>query len=106
MSAETSRIGQSAGATGDIVISIDAMGGDRGVADVVRGMGMSLEKNPRLRYIVHGDAEALKRAIEKDPRLAGRSEVRHAEGVVAMDDKPSRSCAAPRAPACGARSRR
>jgi len=90
MSAETSRIGQSAGATGDIVISIDAMGGDRGVADVVRGMGMSLEKNPRLRYIVHGDAEALKRAIEKDPRLAGRSEVRHAEGVVAMDDKPSK----------------
>ena len=66
------------------------MGGDRGVADVVRGMGMSLEKNPRLRYIVHGDAGLLDRSIRQGSPLAERTEVRHAPGVVAMDEKPSR----------------
>jgi glycerol-3-phosphate acyltransferase PlsX len=77
-------------ASGDIVLSIDAMGGDRGVADVVRGMAMSLEKNPRLRYIVHGDGDLLHRSIRAGTALAERTEVRHAPGVVAMDDKPSR----------------
>jgi glycerol-3-phosphate acyltransferase PlsX len=88
----TSPVGTPAGSpgTGDVVISIDAMGGDRGVADVVRGMSMSLAKNPRLRYILHGDGELLNRAIGKDASLAARTEVRHAEGVIAMDDKPSK----------------
>ena len=92
MTAETARIGAAGGAgtAGDIVISIDAMGGDRGVAEVVRGMGKSLEKNPRLRYILHGDGELLTRSIHKDSLLAARTEVRHAAGVVAMDDKPSK----------------
>ncbi|HRO12731.1 phosphate acyltransferase PlsX [Amaricoccus sp.] len=75
---------------GDVVISIDAMGGDRGVADVLRGMDMSLEKNSRLRYILHGDGDELDRHLRKATALAERTEVRHAPGVVAMDDKPSR----------------
>jgi phosphate acyltransferase len=79
------------GGTGDVVISIDAMGGDRGVGDVIHGMGKSLEKNPRLRYILHGDREVLNGAIRKGSELARRTEVRHATGVVAMDDKPSRA---------------
>jgi glycerol-3-phosphate acyltransferase PlsX len=77
-------------ASGDVVISIDAMGGDRGVADIVRGMAMSLAKNPRLRYLLHGDRALLDPAIRKDAGLARRTEVRHAPGVIAMDDKPSR----------------
>ena len=76
---------------GDVVISIDAMGGDRGVADVLRGMGKALELNPRLRYIVHGDAAALERGIKPKSPLAQRTEIRHAEGVIAMDEKPSRA---------------
>ncbi|HPG23235.1 MAG TPA: phosphate acyltransferase PlsX [Amaricoccus sp.] len=76
---------------GDIVISIDAMGGDRGVADVVRGMGKSLQKNPRLRYILHGDGAELHRAIQARSPLAERTDIRHAESVIAMDEKPSRA---------------
>ncbi len=76
---------------GDVVISIDAMGGDRGVADVLRGMGKALQQNPRLRYIVHGDAAALQRGIKPRSPLALRTDVRHAEGVIAMDEKPSRA---------------
>ncbi|MBA3323928.1 MAG: phosphate acyltransferase PlsX [Rhodobacteraceae bacterium] len=75
----------------DIVLSIDAMGGDRGVAEVIRGMGKSLAKNARLRYILHGDGEALAGAIRKATPLAARTEIRHADGVIAMDEKPSRA---------------
>lgn len=76
---------------GDIVLSIDAMSGERGVSEVVRGMGKSLRANGRLRYIVHGDAEALRRVIRARTPLAARTEIRHAETVVAMDEKPSRA---------------
>ncbi len=95
MNAETTRIGPSGGSPAfgspaDIVLSIDAMGGDRGVASVITGMAMSLEKNPRLRYIVHGDGETLEAALRRQSALAARTEVRHAAAVVAMDDKPSK----------------
>jgi glycerol-3-phosphate acyltransferase PlsX len=84
--------GQTAAAhSGDIVLSIDAMSGERGLGEVVRGMGKSLAENARLRYILHGDAEALGKAIRARSPLAARTEVRHAAGVVAMDEKPSRA---------------
>ena len=93
MTAETARIGPigSVPQTGDIVISIDGMGNDHGVGDIILGMDMSLEKNPRLRYILHGDGDLLARAIGKRAELAARTEIRHAAGVVTMDDKPSKA---------------
>jgi glycerol-3-phosphate acyltransferase PlsX len=75
----------------DIVIAIDAMGGDRGVGDVISGMGKSLGKNPRLRYILHGDGTLLHGAVKAGTLLASRTEIRHADGVVTMDDKPSKA---------------
>ncbi|MBP7240477.1 phosphate acyltransferase PlsX [Amaricoccus sp.] len=80
-----------AGRGGDIVLSIDAMSGERGLGEVVRGMGKSLSENGRLRYILHGDAEALRDAIRPRSLLLERTEVRHAASVVAMDEKPSRA---------------
>ncbi len=71
------------------IISIDAMGGDRGPAAVVAGMVKSIAENPDIRFIVHGDAPALTRLIAKRKRLAGLCDVRHAEKIVSMDDKPS-----------------
>ena len=93
MTADTARIGPlgNASGTGDIVISIDAMGGDRGVGEIIRGMDMSLQKNPRLRYILHGDKDMLERAMQKRGALAERTLIRHAAGVVTMEDKPSKA---------------
>ena len=71
MSPEAARIGSAAG--GDIVLSIDAMGGDRGIECVVLGMAKSLKKNPRLRYIVHGDEAALRSTIHRRSLLEERS---------------------------------
>jgi glycerol-3-phosphate acyltransferase PlsX len=91
MTARDARIDPAGAEPGDVVVTIDAMGGDRGVADVIRGMGKSLQKNPRLRYILHGQAELLQGAIHKRSPLSARTEIRHADGVIAMDEKPSKA---------------
>ena len=74
---------------GRIVISIDAMGGDRGPAAVIAGMLASANKNPDLAYIVHGDEAELGRLIGRRRGLAERCTVRHAPRAVTMNDKPS-----------------
>ena len=74
---------------GEVVISIDAMGGDRGPAAVVAGIAESAAKNPELRFIVHGPAAELERLIGRKRELAPRCEIRDAQGVVTMQDKPS-----------------
>ncbi|MEM7724367.1 MAG: phosphate acyltransferase PlsX [Pseudomonadota bacterium] len=71
------------------VVSIDAMGGDLGPAAVVSGMAKSIDKNPDLRFIVHGDGAELERLIAKRRGLADKCEVRHTDDVVTMDAKPS-----------------
>ncbi len=97
MTAEAPRPGShpepsaNASAARDVVLSVDAMGGDRGVSEVVRGMGKSLDKNPRLRFILHGDEGSLAAAIREGSPLARRTEIRHASTVIAMDEKPSRA---------------
>ena len=74
---------------GDVVISVDAMGGDSGAATVVAGIAASADKNPAIRFIVHGPEAELKRLIGRKRGLSDRCDIRHAEGVVRMDDKPS-----------------
>ena len=41
------------------VVSIDAMGGDRGPLPIVLGMAASAKKNPELHFIVHGPKDEL-----------------------------------------------
>ena len=72
-----------------IVLSIDAMGGDLGPEAVVSGMSRSAKANPAIRFLVFGPKKKLTKLIEKKKSLAGRCEVRAADGVVSMDDKPS-----------------
>ena len=72
-----------------IVISVDAMGGDRGPAAIVAGIVASAAKNPDIGFIVHGDEAELDRLIGRRKGLAARCEIRHAPRVVTMDDKPS-----------------
>lgn len=73
----------------DTVISIDAMGGDRGPAAVVAGMAKSAAKNPDIRFILHGPEKVLKPLVGRRRGLAARCEIRHAENAVSMGEKPS-----------------
>lgn len=71
------------------VISVDAMGGDRGPAAVVAGLVLSAARLPDARFILHGDSEVLTPLLARQPALSGRVDLRHAPRAVAMTDKPS-----------------
>ncbi len=85
----TAPVHQTANSETGIVISVDAMGGDRGPAAIVAGMALSAKKNPDIRFIVHGDEPTLTRLIAKRKQLAGICTIRHAAETVTMEEKPS-----------------
>lgn len=76
-------------ATERVIISVDAMGGDRGPAAVVAGLADSLAQHPRMDAILHGDEAVLRSLITRYPDLSSRVTIRHAERVVKMEDKPA-----------------
>ena len=73
------------------VISIDAMGGDRGPAPILTGMAHVLSGNPDVRFIVHGDETKLGELLRRRPNLQSHCEIRHATQVVSMSERPSRA---------------
>ncbi|MFV0512543.1 MAG: phosphate acyltransferase PlsX, partial [Jhaorihella sp.] len=74
---------------GRVVISVDAMGSDHGPSAIVDGIAKSADKNPDISFIVHGQKDELTRLIARKGDLLERCEIRDAQGVVTMDDKPS-----------------
>ncbi|MCB2111386.1 phosphate acyltransferase PlsX [Albidovulum sp.] len=77
------------GHSGRVVISVDAMGGDRGPAAVIAGMALSAARNPEIEFIVHGPEAMVSELVGRRPALSGRCTIRDAAGVVTMEDKPS-----------------
>ncbi|MCP5088836.1 MAG: phosphate acyltransferase PlsX [Rhodobacteraceae bacterium] len=75
--------------TNRTVISVDAMGGDRGTAAVVGGLAIAANKNRKIKYIVHGNEKLLTALMAKRKGLAERCEIRHTKETVGMEDKPS-----------------
>lgn len=74
---------------GSVVVSVDAMGGDRGPTAVIAGVADSAAENPDIRFIVHGPELELRKLIAQHKGLAERCIIRDAAGVVTMHDKPS-----------------
>mgnify|MGYP001627295010 CR=1 FL=1 len=74
------------------MISIDAMGGDHGPSVVVPGVARALAiLPPAVRFLLHGDEAAISAEVARCRGLADRAEVRHADRVVAMDEKPAQA---------------
>ncbi|MFI4936773.1 MAG: phosphate acyltransferase PlsX [Caulobacterales bacterium] len=74
-----------------LVISIDAMGGDHGPSVVAPAVARVVKAGSAARFLLHGDEKALSAALAKLPVLEGRVEIRHAERVVASDEKPAQA---------------
>ncbi len=72
-----------------IVISVDAMGSDRGPAAIVAGLVDCAQTIANLAFILHGDEAVLGPMVARHAILQGRCILRHADRVVTMDDKPS-----------------
>ena len=77
--------------SGPIRLSVDAMGGDNGPRIVLRGAEMTLKERGNVEFIFHGQEEVLAPLLDEFPALKPVSTLRHAETVIAMDDKPSQA---------------
>lgn len=73
----------------NLVISIDAMGGDKSPRVVIEGLVEASLKNPDVRFLVYGDESKVLPLLNKYPRLKGKCELRHSPEVVRNEDKPS-----------------
>lgn len=84
----TSERTQHAPDTRQVVLSVDAMGGDKGPAAVVAGVQRFMKGVDDTRVLLHGPADDL-RPLVKKRGLETRVEIRNAPQTVSMTDKPS-----------------
>lgn len=75
--------------SGEIVLALDAMGGDRGPSMVIRGANLARIRYPNLRFLLFGDENKLALLMKKFRKLRMASTIRHSEQVVDPNDKPS-----------------
>jgi glycerol-3-phosphate acyltransferase PlsX len=75
------------------IISIDAMGGDHGPAVVIPGLALAAEllAGRGVRFLVVGDETQIRTELARHAALGPLCEVRHADRVIAMDEKPAQA---------------
>jgi glycerol-3-phosphate acyltransferase PlsX len=72
-------------------IAVDAMGGDEGVRVMVEGAALARRRHDRFKFLLVGDEERIKLALENHPNLRAASEILHAPDVISGEDKPSQA---------------
>ncbi|MEM9045582.1 MAG: phosphate acyltransferase PlsX [Pseudomonadota bacterium] len=72
-----------------LILSVDAMGGDRGPAPVMGGLVRALKEEPRLQFLLHGDETVLRPLLTRRPQLAACAQIRHAPDKVEMSTQPT-----------------
>ena len=73
----------------NLVISIDAMGGDKSPRVVIEGLAIAAKKNPDVRFLLFGDDAKVTPILNQFPELKKVCEVRHTNEMVHNEDKPS-----------------
>ncbi len=77
--------------SGQLVVSIDAMGGDNAPGAVIDGIAIARVRHPGARFLLHGRSGELERLIAQKAGLVDVVDIRPAADVVGMDDKPSQA---------------
>ncbi len=72
----------------ELVLAIDAMGGDNAPAIVIDGLSMVAARRSDLNFILHGRETELAPLVS-DKQLSARCQIVHHDDVVAMSAKPS-----------------
>ena len=68
------------------------MGGDHGPSVVIPAVVRAISAlPPEVSFLLHGDEAVIKAGFAKHPEALRRVEIRHAERVVAMDEKPAQA---------------
>ena len=77
--------------TRELIISLDAMGGDHAPDIVIEGAGIARERVPNLKFIIFGDETRIVPLLTRFPILKDCCEVRHTDKVISAEDKPSQA---------------
>jgi glycerol-3-phosphate acyltransferase PlsX len=75
----------------ELILAIDAMGGDSGPASILAGAAIARRRHPDIRFLLYGDEGVLSPLLARHRALAARAEIRHAPGVIGMAEKPSQA---------------
>ena len=73
----------------NLVISVDAMGGDNSPRVVIEGVDIAAKRNPDLRFLLFGDEGQIMPLLQQYPKVAKVSKVIHTAERVKNEDKPS-----------------
>ena len=77
--------------TQKFILALDAMGGDKGPEVVIPGAALALERHPDVEFLLFGDEAQIRPLLAAKPALQAKSQIRHAEITVQMDEKPSQA---------------
>jgi glycerol-3-phosphate acyltransferase PlsX len=75
--------------TASITIAIDAMGGDRAPAIVLKGAEIALQRFPDVRFLLFGAEDKVRPLLARLPNLAKVATLHHTSEMVPADAKPS-----------------
>jgi glycerol-3-phosphate acyltransferase PlsX len=74
-----------------VTIALDAMGGDRAPAMVLKGADIALQRYPSAHFLLFGDETQIAPLLAKLPRLGQAATLHHTDEVVLDDAKPSQA---------------
>ncbi len=77
--------------TRELIISLDAMGGDHAPDIVIEGASIARERSPNLEFLIYGDETRIVPLLTRYPILKNCVEVCHTDKVISADDKPSQA---------------
>ncbi|MFM5916887.1 MAG: phosphate acyltransferase PlsX [Novosphingobium sp.] len=72
-------------------IAVDAMGGDEGVRVMIEGAALARRRHDRFKFLLVGDEERIKAALDEHPNLRAASEILHSPDVVSGEEKPTQA---------------
>jgi phosphate acyltransferase len=72
-------------------IAVDAMGGDEGVRVMIEGAAIARRSHDRFKFLLVGDEDRIKAALDHHPNLRSASEILHAPDVVTGDERPTQA---------------
>lgn len=75
----------------ELVMAVDAMGGDLGPEMVVPALDLVLARHPRLSILLAGDEVRTRSLVARLKRGQDRIQLTHTEVAIGMDDKPSQA---------------
>lgn len=73
----------------NLVISVDAMGGDNSPRIVVEGINLAHKNNPDIRFLLFGDEEKINVDFKRFPQMQDYCKIVHTPEFVRNEDKPS-----------------